>query len=73
MKCVQRRSATVSRDGRENSPHTYEMALESITDAEKEKVFKEKWHDRHSSMNDIGSYAHKMAEVLKSQKRGEPT
>lgn len=52
---------------------TYEMALESITDAEKEKVFKEKWHDRHSSLNDIGSYAHKMAEVLKSQERGEPT
>lgn len=52
---------------------TYEMALESITDAEKEKVFKEEWHNRHSSLNDIGSYAHKMAEVLKSQKRGEPT
>lgn len=46
---------------------TYEMALESITDPEKEKVFKEKWHDRHSSLNDIGSYAHKMAEILKSQ------
>lgn len=46
---------------------TYEMALESITDAEKEKVFKEKWHDRHSSLNDIGSYAYKMAEILKSQ------
>lgn len=46
---------------------TYEMALESITDTEKEKVFKEKWHDRHSSLNDIGSYAHKMAEILKSQ------
>lgn len=46
---------------------TYEMALESITDTEKEKVFKEKWHDRHSSLNDIGSYAYKMAEILKSQ------
>lgn len=46
---------------------TYEAALESITDAEKEKVFKEKWHARHSSMNDIGSYAHKMAAVLKSK------
>lgn len=47
---------------------TYEIALESITDTEKEKVFKEKWHDRHSSLNDIGVYAHKMAEVLKSKK-----
>lgn len=47
---------------------TYEMALESITDTEKEKVFKEKWHDRHGSMNDIGSYAHKMAAVLRSKK-----
>lgn len=52
---------------------TYEMALASITDAEKEKVFKEKWHDRHSSMNDIGSYAHKMAAVLKSNNRGDST
>ena len=46
---------------------TYEMALGSITDKEKEADFKSKWHDRHSSMNNIGSYAHKMAEVLKSK------
>ena len=46
---------------------TYETALESITDKEKEADFKKKWHDRHSSMNDIGSYAHKMAEILKSK------
>lgn len=44
---------------------TYEMALESITDAEKENDFKEKWHDRHSSLNDIGLYAQKMAKVLR--------
>lgn len=47
---------------------TYELALESITDKEKTADFKKKWHDRHSSMNDIGSYAYKMAEVLKSKK-----
>lgn len=46
---------------------TYEMALESITDTEKEKDFKAKWHDHHGSLNDIGSYAHKMAEILKSK------
>lgn len=48
---------------------TYELALESITDKEKEADFKKKWHDRHSSTNDIGSYAHKMAEILKAENK----
>lgn len=45
----------------------YEIALNAITDKEKKKQFIEEWQDGRSSLNDIGTYAHKLGEKLKNQ------
>lgn len=43
----------------------YEAALAAIDDLEKRARFIEEWQDGHSSLNDIGTRAHKLAERLK--------
>lgn len=43
----------------------YQAALDAITDAEKRKQFVAAWQDGRSSLNDIGSFAHKMAKHLR--------
>lgn len=43
----------------------YEIALDAITDKEKKKQFIDKWQDCRSSLNDIGTYAHKLGKNLK--------
>lgn len=45
----------------------YEAALAAITDPEKKEVFIAEWQDGHSSMNDIGTYAHILGKRLKKQ------
>jgi len=47
----------------------YIAACEAITDPEKLRTFKEKWHDGHTSLNDIGGAAHLIAESLRERKR----
>lgn len=42
----------------------YDAALNAITDPDKKKEFIEVWQDGRSSINDIGTYAHKIAEKL---------
>ena len=42
-----------------------EDGLDAITDAEKRKQFVAAWQDGRSSLNDIGSFAHKMAKHLR--------
>lgn len=42
----------------------YEAALAAITEPEKKEQFKAAWQDGRSSLNDIGTYAHKMAKRL---------
>lgn len=42
----------------------YEAALEAITDPDKKKKFIDEWQDGHTSMNDIGTYAHRLGEKL---------
>lgn len=43
----------------------YNAALEAITEEDKRIEFVNAWQDGHSSLNDIGTYAHKLAERLK--------
>lgn len=44
--------------------HRYKAALAAIDDENKKQKFIEEWQDGHSSMNDIGSYAHKLGEKM---------
>lgn len=46
----------------------YSAALEAITDEEKRKRFIEQWQDGRSSLNDIGTRAHKIAEWIRTKK-----
>lgn len=45
----------------------YEAALSAITDPEKRENFIAEWQDGHSSLNDIGTFCHKLAKSLKGQ------
>lgn len=47
----------------------YSAALEAITDEEKRKRFIEQWQDGRSSLNDIGTRAHKIAEWVMNSER----
>lgn len=42
----------------------YEAALRAITVPEKREEFKSVWQDGHSSLNDIGTFAHEMAKRI---------
>lgn len=42
----------------------YEAALDAIDDPSKKKRFIEKWQNTRTSLNDIGAYAHQLAEKL---------
>ena len=42
----------------------YEAALNAITDEEKKEIFIKEWQDGRSSLNDIGSYAHRLGKQL---------
>lgn len=39
----------------------YDAAIAAIDDAEKAEAFRRKWHDKRSSMNDIGGNARRLA------------
>lgn len=45
----------------------YEVALDAITDLDKKEEFKAVWQDGRSSLNDIGTHAHKLAKRLKDR------
>lgn len=47
----------------------YNAALDAITDPEKREKFMAEWQDGHSSLNDIGTVAHKIGNALKSQEQ----
>lgn len=42
----------------------YEAALNAITDEDKREQFMREWQDGRSSMNDIGTYAHKLGKKM---------
>lgn len=42
----------------------YELALSCITEPDKKEEFIVKWNDGRSSLNDIGTYCHKLAKKL---------
>lgn len=42
----------------------YEAALKAIDDPEKKEKFIEEWQDGRSSLNDIGTYAHKVGKAI---------
>ena len=44
----------------------YEFALDCITEPDKKEEFRKKWNDARSSLNDIGTYAHNLAEKMKT-------
>lgn len=46
----------------------YEAALKAIDDPEKRKKFIEEWQDGRSSLNDIGTWAHSLADKLREAK-----
>ena len=48
----------------------YETALTAITEPEERKTFMHEWQYGHSSLNNIGGYAHQLAEQIKSRKAG---
>lgn len=50
----------------------YELALSAIDDSEKKARFIDDWQDGHSSLNDIGGKAHRLAAKLK-ERRAEQT
>ena len=54
-------------DGHFEDRRRYEAALKAITDEEKKKEFMREWQDGRSSLNNIGSYAHKLGAKLKGQ------
>lgn len=43
----------------------YKAALAAITDPDKKAEFIAKWQDERSSLNDIGTYCHRLAERIK--------
>ena len=43
----------------------YELALNAITDDKKREEFIAAWQDGHSSINDIGTYAHRLGKRMK--------
>lgn len=45
----------------------YEAALAAITEEDKKAEFIAKWQDGRSSLNDIGTHSHKLAEALLEQ------
>lgn len=45
----------------------YDCALKAITEPEARERFIREWQDGHSSMNDIGSAAHRNAKILREQ------
>lgn len=45
----------------------YQAALDAIDDDEKREKFIAEWQDGISSMNDIGTYAHRLAKKIKEQ------
>ena len=47
----------------------YSAALEAITDEKKRQRFIEQWQDGRSSLNDIGTRAHKIAEWIKTKNK----
>lgn len=47
--------------GHESDRQTYQLAIDGITDEEKKAEFIKHWHDKHSSLNDIGDVAFKIA------------
>ena len=49
----------------------YEAALAAITDEQKKEEFIAAWQDGHSSMNDIGTYCHKLAKSFRLAKEAE--
>ena len=58
--------------GRFEDRKRYEAALKAITEPEKRKAFIDEWQDGHSSLNNIGGYAHQLAEHIKAQIEGKP-
>lgn len=47
----------------------YQAALNAITDPEKKETFIAEWQDGHSSLNDVGSVAHKLAKAIREMER----
>lgn len=47
-----------------NDRRRYEAALGAITDPDKKEKFIEEWQDGCSSLNNIGTYCHKLAKRL---------
>lgn len=45
----------------------YEAALAAITDEERRKEFIAAWQNGHSSLNNIGTYCHRLAEKLSAK------
>lgn len=45
----------------------YELALSAITEQDKREKFIAEWQDGRSSLNDIGTYSHKLAEKLEAR------
>lgn len=50
----------------------YSAALEAITEPDKRKEFMERWQDGRSSLNDIGTYAHRLSKLLAGKEEAEP-
>lgn len=48
----------------------YEAALNAITDDDKRKVFIDEWQDGRTSLNNIGGYAHQLAERINAKIKG---
>ena len=46
----------------------YEAARKAVMDPEKEEEFINEWQDGHSSLNDIGTYAHALGKKLAERK-----
>ncbi len=47
--------------GNEHDRQIYQLAIDGITDEKKKVEFIKHWHDKHSSLNDIGDVAFKIA------------
>lgn len=54
-----------------NDRHKYNAALDAIDDDQKREQFKTEWQDGRSSLNDIGSYAHKLANDIRNRSTQE--
>lgn len=42
----------------------YQTALSAIDDPKKKELFIAEWQNAHSSLNDIGGFAHKLAKII---------